>query len=193
MSMVTGIIQATKLSLPHGASIPVAIDNRGAASLEVSMPYKSIEARRANAKRYRATHREKVDGWVRTYRDRKHREKYGNLKDMRGHGAGSVATRLQPGEGKGSDNPRWNGGRTVHARGYILVKVSAPHPRSHRGYVLEHILVAERTLGRTLALGECVHHINGVKSDNHPENLRVMSKSEHSKLHSAQTARNLWK
>lgn len=35
--MVAGIIQSTELSLPHGASLPVAIDNRGAASLESEM------------------------------------------------------------------------------------------------------------------------------------------------------------
>jgi hypothetical protein len=40
--MVIGIIQESKLSLPHGASFPVAIDNRGAAGLERVMPSMTI-------------------------------------------------------------------------------------------------------------------------------------------------------
>lgn len=66
--------------------------------------------------------------------------------------------------------------------GYRAVK-APEHPRAYRGYVLEHILVAEATLGRSLALGEHVHHINRVKTDNRPENLAVMTASEHGWMH----------
>lgn len=44
-------------------------------------------------------------------------------------------------------------------------------------------LVVEQHLGRRLASDEHVHHINGDKLDDQLENLRVMSPSEHSKLH----------
>lgn len=56
----------------------------------------------------------------------------------------------------------------------------------------EHRVVAEKMIGRPLAKGEIVHHINHDHRDNRPENLRIMTQSEHAKLHAEQTrlARN---
>ncbi len=53
-----------------------------------------------------------------------------------------------------------------------------------KGWVYEHIYVAEIELKRQLNDDECVHHINMNKQDNHPENLMVLSRKAHAQLHS---------
>jgi hypothetical protein len=47
----------------------------------------------------------------------------------------------------------------------------------------EHRLVMEAYIGRKLSSDEVVHHINGDKADNRVENLVIMTRSEHTKLH----------
>ena len=80
-------------------------------------------------------------------------------------------------------NPNWRGGITRHCKGYIY-QYAPHHPRQWNGYVLQHILVAEDKLGRYLLPGEVVHHHNGNKADNRPENIAVFSSpGEHSKYH----------
>lgn len=73
----------------------------------------------------------------------------------------------------------------INSNGYRLVRA----PIGYQGttntgiYVYEHRLVAERSLGRLLACNEVVHHINGNRLDNRPDNLSVMTNSAHSKSH----------
>ena len=42
-----------------------------------------------------------------------------------------------------------------------------------------HRVIAEKMLGRKLTTDEVVHHIDGNKQNNEPENLQVMTRSEH--------------
>jgi hypothetical protein len=54
---------------------------------------------------------------------------------------------------------------------------------SSDGRVYEHRKLVEKHLQRPLTTDEVVHHINGDKTDNRIENLVVMSKADHAKLH----------
>lgn len=46
-----------------------------------------------------------------------------------------------------------------------------------------HRKIAEMIIGRKLIIGEEVHHINGDKLDNRPDNLEVLSAEEHRRRH----------
>lgn len=72
--------------------------------------------------------------------------------------------------------PRWKGGR-VKMQGYWQIK--QPDGRYRR----EHMILMEKKIGRKLYTNECVHHINGDRLDNNLENLKLMTKSDHNKLH----------
>jgi hypothetical protein len=64
------------------------------------------------------------------------------------------------GEGK-----RWN------ADGYVYVWREGKNVREHRA-------VMEEILGRPLRKFENVHHINGIRDDNRPENLELWTKPQ---------------
>ena len=62
------------------------------------------------------------------------------------------------------------------------------HPRAMKndnwnGYVYEHIAVAEDMLGRSLRDDEVIHHLDLNRSNNRKENLLVLERGQHAKLH----------
>ena len=76
-----------------------------------------------------------------------------------------------------SDNPSWKGGRYVDRDGYVCIHFPS-HPNARgKGYVREHRLVMERSIGRYLTAKEVVHHRNGKKDDNRIENLRLFGQN----------------
>jgi len=86
----------------------------------------------------------------------------------------------EPFRQSGENNPAWKGGRMTDKQGYVLIHIP-DHPSATRhGYVREHRLVMERTIGRLLNNREVVHHRNGNTSDNRPCNLELFaSNGEH--------------
>jgi hypothetical protein len=68
----------------------------------------------------------------------------------------------------------WKGGKVIDVNGYVRI-----YSREQRKYLLEHRVVMEQVLGRSLERGETVHHRNAIKTDNRPENLEIMAREPH--------------
>ncbi|MFZ0178686.1 MAG: HNH endonuclease [Candidatus Dormiibacterota bacterium] len=66
----------------------------------------------------------------------------------------------------GGGRPHPVGSRTVNKDGYVSIRTATR-------YRPEHHVVMEAMIGRLLREGENVHHKNGVKADNRPENLEL--------------------
>jgi hypothetical protein len=73
----------------------------------------------------------------------------------------------------------WDHFNKAKRDGYVYVTVRNFNRRGDKyGTLQEHRLVMVRKLGRRLRANENVHHINGVRDDNRPENLELWSKSQ---------------
>lgn len=64
--------------------------------------------------------------------------------------------------------------RTMMVNGYVEVLVGSEHPSANSyGGITEHRLMLELKIGRTLVSPENVHHRNGIRHDNRPDNLEL--------------------
>jgi hypothetical protein len=87
--------------------------------------------------------------------------------------------------GRRSESHSWKGG-VSETNGYPCIYLPE-HPRAMpNGYVYEHIIVAEKKLGRPILPEEAIHHDDEVKTNNDPDNLIVFpSNSAHVAHHAA--------
>ena len=77
--------------------------------------------------------------------------------------------------------------RKINCRNAALAyKPARPDVYRKRHNRHEHRIVAEQMLGRPLTSKDVVHHIDGNKHNNAPENLQVMNHSDHLKIHRAE-------
>lgn len=89
---------------------------------------------------------------------------------------------------RGPNHYKWSGGRSVNDGSYVLIS-NHSHPKSVNGRVYEHVLIAEKVLGKHLPSGSEVHHVDGNGCNNTPSNLVICQDHAYHMLLEARTKR----
>lgn len=91
---------------------------------------------------------------------------------------------------RGKRSTNWKGGKFIDSYGYVFIYAPKNNRADHRGYVREHIMIAERILRKPLPAHAVVHHINGKPGDNRKNNLIICeNNSYHIFLHRREVAK----
>jgi hypothetical protein len=90
-----------------------------------------------------------------------------------------------------ASHPRWNSARLRAQQGYIKVRVGRNHPLADpNGYAYEHLLVWCAAGNARPPVGYILHHRNGIKEDNRLDNLELLTRAEHNRLHNLERGRD---
>jgi len=84
----------------------------------------------------------------------------------------------------GKKNINWKGGMYISGSGYLYVKNPNNHRAMKNGYVLKHILIAEKALGKAFPEKAIIHHVDEDRLNNKPSNLVICeNQAYHMLLH----------